>query len=119
MDQEDVRGLIATGISLVVALSAVFAAYWKARNQIDGLGQRTNEAEKDIAALNARVGSLKDEISDDRLAIMTLLHNSEKSAAEREMRLREQLARIEERMNIDRMIDSAIRKLDMKRSPQP
>lgn len=115
MDQDDIRGLIATGISLLIALATVFGAYWKARNQIDGLGQRTNEAEKDIASLRGQVGALKDEIRDDRLAIMTQLHNSEKAAQERESRLREQLARIEERMNVDRMVEMAVKKLDLKR----
>src|SRR5690606_35515668 len=107
---------ISTLIAVVTVLATIFGAYLKIKNQLDGLGVRVNETERDLARQRGQIEGIKDEFSDDRLAIMTQLHNSEKNAAEREARLREQLARIEEPMNIDRMIGSAIQKLEMRRA---
>lgn len=74
---------------------------------------RTTMREK-IAANAASITSIKEEIQTDRLAVMTQLHNNEKAAAERDAALRERLASITERLDIERMIASVVRNMSAK-----
>jgi septal ring factor EnvC (AmiA/AmiB activator) len=61
-------------------------------------------------ASNARsLEELRDEIRDDRLAVLTTLHNNERAAAERDAGLRVQLAQLQERINIEELVKSVIR----------
>jgi hypothetical protein len=64
-----------------------------------------------IAGNAANIRSLQDELQSDRLAVMTTLHNNEKAAAERDAKTREELARISERLDIERMVTSVVRNL--------
>jgi hypothetical protein len=49
---------------------------------------------------------------------MSTLHASEKAAAERDARMREELARISERLNIERMVQSVVRNMKGKTDAQ-
>lgn len=109
---DEISSYVDTAIAVLLVLAAIFTAYWTVKNQVNGLGVRVNELEKAHSKLDGEVSTMRDDLRDDRLAIMSMLHNSEKNAADREAKLREQLARIEERINIDRMIESAITKLN-------
>jgi hypothetical protein len=67
---------------------------------------------RERVAGNARsLDELRDEIRDDRIAVLTTLHNNEKAAAERDAILRESLARLQERINVEEMIKGAVRAL--------
>jgi chromosome segregation ATPase len=65
---------------------------------------------RERVAGNARsLEELREEIRDDRIAVLTTLHNNEKAAAERDAVLRESLARLQERINIEELIKSTVR----------
>lgn len=69
---------------------------------------RNNMRER-LAGNTRSIDELRDEIRDDRLAVLTTLHNNEKAAAERDAVLRESLARLQERVNIEELVRAVIR----------
>jgi predicted nucleic acid-binding Zn-ribbon protein len=128
--------LIAIGTVVVWTFTA-WRMYYKLANDLNRVGERVNSVEisctttgvevnnlkleqqrsiddrgnlrEKIAATARSVEEMREEIRDDRLAVVTMLHNSDKSAAERDAVLREQLARVQERLNIEEMIKSVVR----------
>jgi septal ring factor EnvC (AmiA/AmiB activator) len=63
-------------------------------------------------ATNAKaIEAVTDELRADRLAVMSTLHANEKAASERDAQNREKLARIEERLDIERMVKNVVRSL--------
>ena len=68
-----------------------------------------NSMRERLAGNTRSIDELRDEIRDDRLAVLTTLHNNEKAAAERDAVLRESLARLQERVNIDEMVRAVVR----------
>lgn len=71
-----------------------------------------NSMRENIAANKASVRALSEELQQERLAVMSTLHANEKSAAERDAKTREELARISERLDIERMVSSVVRALN-------
>lgn len=64
-----------------------------------------------IAANSTAIGGLGDDVREERLAFITMLHNNEKAAAERDAAVRVELAAIKERLNIDLLVKSVMRNL--------
>lgn len=119
--------------------SDLYAAIEKNKTDVNQLGERVNlangyalrhedainsikleqQASRDdrstmrerIARNEASISALTEELAQERLAVMTTLHNNEKAAAERDAQTREQLARISERLDIERMVTSVVRNL--------
>jgi hypothetical protein len=63
------------------------------------------------AADTAGIRVLQEELQQERLLVMTTLHNNERTSAERDARTREELARISERLDIERMVTTVVRNL--------
>jgi septal ring factor EnvC (AmiA/AmiB activator) len=74
------------------------------------MDDRSNMRER-IATNAKAIDGLAEELRADRLAVMSTLHANEKAAAERNAIMREELARIGERLNIERMIQSVVRSM--------
>lgn len=70
-----------------------------------------NTMRERIAANATSINTLKEDMQTERLAVMTTLHNNERSAAERDASTREQLARISERLDIERLVTVVVRNL--------
>lgn len=130
--------LAAIGVVFVWGL-AVWRAYAKLTNDINQVGERVNEIKVSDATKGTEITNIKleqqrlkdnqdamrerisanekeietvgNELREERLAVMTMLHNNEKAAAERDARTREELAAIRERLNIEKMVQSVIRNL--------
>lgn len=66
---------------------------------------------ENIGRNSAAIAALREELQEERLAVMTTLHNNEKAAAERDAQTRERLAQISERLDIERMVTSVVRAL--------
>ncbi len=62
-----------------------------------------------VAGNTKSLDELRDEIRDDRLAVIATLHINEKTASERDAVLRETLARLQERINIEEIVRSVVR----------
>lgn len=65
-----------------------------------------------IGRNSAAIAALREELQEERMAVLTTLHNSEKAAAERDALLRERLGRIDERLDIERMVSSVVKALN-------
>jgi len=128
---------IKDAIAILVFVLGLSAAWWKLTEKINGHGKRTTEASdtatkaytlaekllvefegarqeriqlrERIVTVEANVVKLGEELSEERLAVMTTLHNNERAASERDATLREQLAVLNERMNIDRIVRTVVR----------
>lgn len=74
------------------------------------IDDRGNMRER-IAASEKEIETLGLELREERLAVMSTLHASEKAAAERDAATREQLARISERLNIEQMVQAVVRNM--------
>lgn len=118
---------------------AAWRAYSKLANDNNNIGERVNKVEVSCTTSTTEIGNLKleqqrstddrgnmreriaatertlvllsEELREERLAVMSTLHSSEKAAAERDAQTREQLARISERLNIEQMIQSVVRNM--------
>lgn len=62
-----------------------------------------------VAMNAASIKDLQSAVQEDRLAVMATLHANERAAAERDAKTREELARISERLDIERMVASVVR----------
>lgn len=71
----------------------------------------TNAMRERVASSERELETLSSELREERLAVMTMLHNNEKAAAERDARTREELAAIRERLHIEKMVQSVVRNL--------
>jgi hypothetical protein len=66
---------------------------------------------ENIGRNSAAIAALREDLQEERVAVMTTLHNNEKAAAERDAQMRERLASITERLDIERMVTSVVRAL--------
>lgn len=117
----------------------VWRAWAKLTGDINQVGERVNEikiasAQNNTEIINIKIGqqrltddantmrervastereldTLSTELREERLAVMTMLHNNEKAAAERDAMTREELAAIRERLNIERMVHSVVKSM--------
>jgi predicted nucleic acid-binding Zn-ribbon protein len=71
----------------------------------------TNAMRERLASTERELETLSTELREERLAVMTMLHNNEKAAAERDARTREELAAIRERLHIEKMVQSVVRNM--------
>lgn len=123
-------------VELITGIFVIAGVWWKLDSKVNGFGKRADQAAIDasaakalgdklvleldnahsdrsdlrerIATVETMIDGVKEELSEERLAVMTTLHNNEKAAAERDAQLREQLARLTERMDIQRMIRTVV-----------
>lgn len=112
------------------------AIWWKQNGKINGYGKRVDDAtinaaaalklgdklvleletahserselRERVTAVETMIDAVKEELSEERLAVMTTLHNNERAAAERDAQLREQLAGLKERMDIQRIVRNVV-----------
>jgi len=124
------------GITLILTIAGITGIWWKLDAKVNGFGERTNKAEKDataalaisdkavleiqlgateraeirdrVASVETKVDAIKEELSEERLAIMATLHENERASAERDAQLREKLAQITERMDIQRIVKTVV-----------
>lgn len=124
---------------VVVWIAVTWKAWSKLSNDINNLGDRVNTIRDNCNTHSVQVGDLKleqqasrddrmnmrekiatnskglealeSELREERLAIMTQIHNSDKAAAERDAQTREALAGIRERLNVEQMVKSVVRNL--------
>lgn len=117
-------------------LLAIAGVWYKLENKVNGLGTRTTEAKENaiaakliadkcvmddqiataeraeirerIAACETSVDNLHEELTQERLAVMSTLHANERAAAERDASLRVELAKLTERVDINRIIRSVV-----------
>lgn len=71
--------------------------------------QESKSVRDRISSAEVRIDALREELRDDRLAIMSQLHASEKHASERDATLRVELSKLKERLNINEMIRTVVR----------
>lgn len=71
----------------------------------------TNAMRERVASSERELETLSSELREERLAVMTMLHNNEKAAAERDAMTREELAAIRERLNIERMVHTVVKSM--------
>lgn len=118
-------------------LLAGSTAWWKLTNKINGVGARTTVAgstateakiladkvhlemegargeraaiRERVAAVEIATAKLTEELSEERMAVMTTLHNNERAASERDTALQVQLATLTERIDVDRIVRSVVR----------
>lgn len=66
---------------------------------------------ENVASNTKAIEAMDDQMREDRLAVMQTLHDNERAASERNAVLRESMARLEERLNVEMMIKSVVRNL--------
>ncbi len=71
---------------------------------------RMNMRER-IASNYSAIEALQDELQQERLAVMSVLHANERAAAERDAVTRVELAGIKERLNIEGIVQSVVRNM--------
>jgi chromosome segregation ATPase len=124
------------GITLAGIIVAIAGVWWKLDAKVNGFGERANKAEKDataalaisdkavleiqmasteraeirdrVSSVETKVDAIKEELSEERLAVMATLHENERAAAERDAQLREKLAQITERIDIQRIVKTVV-----------
>ena len=124
------------GIQLAGLIAAIAGIWWKLDAKVNGFGERANKAEKDataalaiadkavleiqmasteraeirdrVSSVETKVDAIKEELSEERLAVMSTLHENERAAAERDAQLREKLAQITERIDINRIVKTVV-----------
>lgn len=62
-------------------------------------------------AAGVKADALQQELTNERLAVMSTLHQNETAAAERDANLRERLARMDERLNVRAMVTQVVREM--------
>lgn len=120
-------------IGLILTVSAI---YWKLNNTVNNFGERATNAERDaiaaktiadkalleiqlaaeernqirdrVSSVETKVDTIKEELSEERLAVMSTLHANESAAAERDAQLREKLAQLTERIDINRIVKTVV-----------
>lgn len=73
---------------------------------------RINMRER-IATNFAAIQALQEELQQERIVVMSTLHANERAAAERDTLTRVELAAIKERMNIEMMVQSVVRNMQV------
>lgn len=68
-----------------------------------------NVIRENVARNTKALEAMDDQIREDRIAVMQTLHDNERAASERNAVLRESMARLEERLNIEMMVKSVVR----------
>lgn len=100
-------------ITLAVLFLGWIAAFWKGYNslinKLNRVGEKFNELEPRVSANEARYDSVKEELNQERLAVMTLMFNNEKAANERHTELKVQIATLTERLNIRGIVNEVVR----------
>lgn len=119
-------------IELGMVIVAISSVYWRLTNKVNGFGERVNSVEllaaqtkilvekitvqsevilaeraairERLAGLEILAAGIKEELAEERMAVMTTLHNNERAAAERDAGMREELAKLTERIDIPQMI---------------
>lgn len=106
-------------IEILGAALGLAAIHWRQTIRVNGLGsrvdsnenlakeERTNIRER-VAHLEATTSAIKEELSEERLAVMTMLHNNERAAAERSASLQAEVARLTERIDIQRIVRTVV-----------
>lgn len=123
-------------IELVVFVAGSAGLWYRLEAKVNGIGGRTTTAQNDataakaladkcvmddqvataeraeirerIAANETSVDNLHEELTQERLAVMSTLHANERAAAERDASLRVELAKLTERVDINRIIRSVV-----------
>jgi hypothetical protein len=123
-------------IELVTIVIAIAGIWYRLENKVNGYGKRTDQAQADasaaktladkcviddqvataeraeirerIAANETSVDNLHEELAQERLAVMSTLHANERAAAERDANLRVELAKLTERVDINRIVRSVV-----------
>lgn len=103
-------------LGMAIGLAAV---HWRQVVRVNGLGsrvdanenlakeERTNIRER-VAHLEATTTAIREELSEERLAVMTMLHNNERAAAERAANLQAEVARLTERIDVQRIVRTVV-----------
>lgn len=123
-------------VELVGAVLALAGVWYRLENKVNGYGKRTDAAAADgasakvigeknaielqvgiaerteirerIAANETSIDNLHEEMTQERLAVMSTLHANERAASERDANLRVELAKLTERVDINRIIRSVV-----------
>lgn len=116
---------------------ALWRAWVKLVDKVDGLGGRVSKVEENctkhgtdldnvkreqghareeraslaqaVASNTAKIESIKETIQQERLEVMSTLHANERAAAERDASLRYELGRLQERLDIQRIVKGALK----------
>ena len=107
-----------------VTLAGIFigwiVAFWKGYssliNKLNNVGEKYNSLESRVTANEARYDSVKEELNQERLAVMTLMFNNEKAANERHTELKVQIATLTERLNIRGIVTEVVSEFNRDRS---
>jgi chromosome segregation ATPase len=99
----------------VNGLSTSCSLHEKALNDVNVEQQTARDnretMRESIGRNSAAIAALREDLQEERMSVMTTLHNNEKAAAERDAQMRERLASITERLDIERMVTSVVRAL--------
>lgn len=100
-------------IAVIAIIAGWIVAFWKGYssliNKLNRVGEKFNELEPRVTANEARYESVKEELNQERLAVMTLMFNNEKAANERHTELKVEIARLTERLNIRGIVSEVVR----------
>lgn len=102
-------------IAIVVLLVGWVAAFWKGYNslitKLNAQGEIHNNLVPRVSANEAKIDAIKEELNQERLAVMTLMFNNEKAANERHTDLKVQIATLTERLNVKGMIAEVLHEI--------
>lgn len=98
--------LVSIFISIITFLSIGWKAWASITTTVNNFGQRLNRAERDVASHDAEINSLRNELRSERDLLVTTMHNNERAAAERHAQLQVQFARLEERLDVEKLVSS-------------
>lgn len=91
-------------VTIVLAVLAYMGTIWKVYSKLieklNGQGGRIDAVEFVSNENKVKIETLKEQVSEERTALMTQMFNNEKAAAERHADLREQLGRLDERLKM-------------------
>lgn len=98
---------------LILAFIGWIVTFWKGYSslisKLNGVGEKYNDLEPRVSANEARYEAVKEELNQERLAVMTLMFNNEKAANDRHTELKVEIARLTERLNIRGIVNEVVR----------
>lgn len=97
--------------SLILFIGGGFKAYGSIIEKMNGLGTRVTSAEGVALKALTLAEATKEDLSEGRREMMTMLWNSEKAATDRATQMQVSLARMAERLDLDTLVHSVVQEV--------
>lgn len=107
--------ILTATISVVISLTLFLSIGWKAwaklTTMVNNFGDRLNRTELDVKSNETEIIAIRNELRFERDMIFTTMNNNETKASERHADLRVQFARMEERLDIEKLVRAITREV--------